>query len=206
MSVPHYLTRRGFESALSERGHYMDDLYYVAMYAAEKLLDKYKALSEKGERKEKELSKAVDEKIQTGLGVPMNTKSCLQGGHPGVKLLQELLLANSRVYTLTEHLRQMETEWERTPVGARSSDTIDEYQEGIIELRAELAALCVMRGQARRTIREVQDPTQRSFLEHRYYFGKSIRETIQAMNYSESSVYNIQRKAVKSFCKIYSKS
>lgn len=68
MSVPHYLTRRGFESALSERGHYMDDLYYVAMYAAEKLLDKYKALSEKGERKEKELGKAVDEDDRMVIG------------------------------------------------------------------------------------------------------------------------------------------
>lgn len=136
----------------------------------------------------------------------MNPKSCLKGGHPGQKLLQELLIANSRVRTLTEHLRQMEVEWERTPVGARSSDTIDEYQKGIIELRTEWAALCVMRGQARRTIREVQDLTQRSFLEYRYYFGKSMRETMRSMSYSESRMYVIQKQSVKSFCKIYAKS
>jgi hypothetical protein len=52
---------------------------------------------------------------------------------------------------------------------------------------------------------KVPNDIERTFLENRYYFGMSMKEVIESMNYSEARIYAIQRNAVKSFCQVFSK-
>lgn len=52
------MTRQGFETALIARGHHMDELYKVVMYAADVMLKQYEDKREDLESYETELEKA----------------------------------------------------------------------------------------------------------------------------------------------------
>lgn len=130
-------------------------------------------------------------------------RSCTGSKHPGVRKLQRLLNSRRRMKDIEAHLQRLEAEAQdersNTPeqqlnLKTAQNDLTEEFRI-LSKERYELWAL----------ICKIPNGIERTFLENRYYFGMSMKEVIESMNYSEARIYAIQRNAVKSFCQVFSK-
>lgn len=130
-------------------------------------------------------------------------RSCTGSKHPGVRKLQRLLNSRRRMKVIEAHLQQLETEAQdersNTPEQQLNLKTAQN------DLTEEFRILSKERHELWTHICKVPNDVERTFLENRYYFGMSMKEVIESMNYSEARIYAIQRNAVKSFCQVFSK-
>lgn len=123
--------------------------------------------------------------------------------HPGVRKLQRLLNSRRRMKDIEAHLQRLEVEAQdersNTPEQQLNLKTAQN------DLTEEFRILSKERYELWTHICKVPNDVERTFLENRYYFGMSMKEVIESMNYSEARIYAIQRNAVKSFCQVFSK-
>lgn len=130
-------------------------------------------------------------------------RSCTGSKHPGVRKLQRLLNSRRRMKDIEAHLQRLETEAQdersNTPEQQLNLKTAQN------DLTEEFRILSKERYELWTHICKVPNDVERTFLENRYYFGMSMKEVIESMNYSEARIYAIQRNAVKSFCQVFSK-
>lgn len=130
-------------------------------------------------------------------------RSCTGSKHPGVRKLQRLLNSRRRMKDIEEHLQRLEAEAQdersNTPEQQLNLNTAQN------DLTEEFRILSKERYELWTHICKVPNDVERTFLENRYYFGMSMKEVIESMNYSEARIYAIQRNAVKSFCQVFSK-
>lgn len=130
-------------------------------------------------------------------------RSCTGGKHPGVRKLQRLLNSRRRMKDIEAHLQRLEAEAQdersNTPEQQLNLKTAQN------DLTEEFRILSKERYELWTRICKVPNDVERTFLENRYYFGMSMKEVIESMNYSEARIYAIQRNAVKSFCQVFSK-
>lgn len=130
-------------------------------------------------------------------------RSCTGSKHPGVRKLQRLLNSRRRMKDIEAHLQRLEAEAQdersNTPEQQLNLKTAQN------DLTEEFRILSKERYELWTQICKVPNDVERTFLENRYYFGMSMKEVIESMNYSEARIYAIQRNAVKSFCQVFSK-
>lgn len=130
-------------------------------------------------------------------------RSCTGSKHPGVRKLQRLLNSRRRMKDIEAHLQRLEAEAQdersNTPEQQLNLNTAQN------DLTEEFRVLSKERYELWTHICKVPNDVERTFLENRYYFGMSMKEVIESMNYSEARIYAIQRNAVKSFCQVFSK-
>lgn len=130
-------------------------------------------------------------------------RSCTGSKHPGVRKLQRLLNSRRRMKDIEAHLQRLEAEAQderaNTPEQQLNLKTAQN------DLTEEFRILSKERYELWTHICKVPNDVERTFLENRYYFGMSMKEVIESMNYSEARIYAIQRNAVKSFCQVFSK-
>lgn len=130
-------------------------------------------------------------------------RSCTGSKHPGVRKLQRLLNSRRRMKDIEAHLQRLEAEAQdersNTPEQQLNLKTAQN------DLTEEFRILSKERYELWTHICKVPNDVERTFLENRYYFGMSVKEVIESMNYSEARIYAIQRNAVKSFCQVFSK-
>lgn len=130
-------------------------------------------------------------------------RSCTGSKHPGVRKLQRLLNSRRRMKDIEAHLQRLEAEAQdersNTPEQQLNLNTAQN------DLTEEFRILSKERYELWAHICKVSNDVERTFLENRYYFGMSMKEVIESMNYSEARIYAIQRNAVKSFCQVFSK-
>ncbi len=130
-------------------------------------------------------------------------RSCTGSKHPGVRKLQRLLNSRRRMKDIEAHLQRLEAEAQdersNTPEQQLNLKTAQN------DLTEEFRVLSKERYELWTHICKVPNDVERTFLENRYYFGMSMKEVIESMNYSEARIYAIQRNAVKSFCQVFSK-
>ncbi len=130
-------------------------------------------------------------------------RSCTGSKHPGVRKLQRLLNSRRRMKDIEAHLQRLEAEAQdersNTPEQQLNLKTAQN------DLTEEFRVLSKERYELWTHICKVPNDVERTFLENRYYFGMSMKEVIENMNYSEARIYAIQRNAVKSFCQVFSK-
>lgn len=130
-------------------------------------------------------------------------RSCTGGKHPGVRKLQRLLNSRRRMKDIEAHLQRLEAEAQdersNTPEQQLNLKTAQN------DLTEEFRILSKERYELWTLICKIPNDVERTFLENRYYFGISMKEVIESMNYSEARIYAIQRNAVKSFCQVFSK-
>lgn len=130
-------------------------------------------------------------------------RSCTGSKHPGVRKLQRLLNSRRRMKDIEAHLHRLEAEAQEersnTPEQQLNLKTAQN------DLTEEFRILSKERYELWTRICKVPNDIERTFLENRYYFGMSMKEVIESMNYSEARIYAIQRNAVKSFCQVFSK-
>lgn len=130
-------------------------------------------------------------------------RSCTGSKHPGVRKLQRLLNSRRRMKDIEAHLQRLEAEAQdersNTPEQQLNLKTAQN------DLTEEFRTLSKERYELWTHICKVPNDVERTFLENRYYFGMSMKEVIESMNYSEARIYAIQRNAVKSFCQVFSK-
>lgn len=130
-------------------------------------------------------------------------RSCTGSKHPGVRKLQRLLNSRRRMKDIEAHLQRLEAEAQdersNTPEQQLNLNTAQN------DLTEEFRILSKERYELWTHICKVPNDVERTFLENRYYFGMSMKEVIESMNYSEARIYAIQRNAVKSFCQVFSK-
>ncbi|WP_308511679.1 DUF1492 domain-containing protein [uncultured Veillonella sp.] len=130
-------------------------------------------------------------------------RSCTGSKHPGVRKLQRLLNSRRRMKDIEAHLQRLEAEAQdersNTPEQQLNLKTAQN------DLTEEFRILSKERYELWTHICKVPNDVERTFLENRYYFGMSMKEVIDSMNYSEARIYAIQRNAVKSFCQVFSK-
>lgn len=130
-------------------------------------------------------------------------RSCIGSKHPGVRKLQRLLNSRRRMKDIESHLQRLEAEAQdeksNTPEQQLNLNTAQN------DLTEEFRILSKERYELWTHICKVPNDVERTFLENRYYFGMSMKEVIESMNYSEARIYAIQRNAVKSFCQVFSK-
>lgn len=130
-------------------------------------------------------------------------RSCTGSKHPGVRKLQRLLNSRRRMKDIEAHLQRLEAEAQdersNTPEQQLNLKTAQN------DLTEEFRILSKERYELWTRICKVPNDVERTFLENRYYFGMSMKEVIESMNYSEARIYAIQRNAVKSFCQVFSK-
>lgn len=130
-------------------------------------------------------------------------RSCTGSKHPGVRKLQRLLNSRRRMKDIEAHLQRLEAEAQdersNTPEQQLNLKTAQN------DLTDEFRILSKERYELWTHICKVPNDVERTFLENRYYFGMSMKEVIESMNYSEARIYAIQRNAVKSFCQVFSK-
>nr|DAV32245.1 MAG TPA: Protein of unknown function (DUF1492) [Caudoviricetes sp.] len=130
-------------------------------------------------------------------------RSCTGSKHPGVRKLQRLLNSRRRMKDIEAHLQRLEAEAQEersnTPEQQLNLKTAQN------DLTEEFRILSKERYELWTHICKVPNDVERTFLENRYYFGMSMKEVIESMNYSEARIYAIQRNAVKSFCQVFSK-
>lgn len=130
-------------------------------------------------------------------------RSCTGSKHPGVRKLQRLLNSRRRMKAIEAHLQRLEAEAQdersNTPEQQLNLKTAQN------DLTEEFRILSKERYGLWTHICKVPNDVERTFLENRYYFGMSMKEVIESMNYSEARIYAIQRNAVKSFCQVFSK-
>lgn len=130
-------------------------------------------------------------------------RSCTGSKHPGVRKLQRLLNSRRRMKDIEAHLQRLEDEAQdersNTPEQQLNLNTAQN------DLTEEFRVLSKERYELWTHICKVPNDVERTFLENRYYFGMSMKEVIESMNYSEARIYAIQRNAVKSFCQVFSK-
>lgn len=130
-------------------------------------------------------------------------RSCTGSKHPGVRKLQRLLNSRRRMKDIEAHLQRLEAEAQdersNTPEQQLNLKTAQN------DLTEEFRILSKERYELWTHICKVPNDIERTFLENRYYFGMSMKEVIESMNYSEARIYAIQRNAVKSFCQVFSK-
>lgn len=130
-------------------------------------------------------------------------RSCTGSKHPGVRKLQRLLNSRRRMKDIEAHLQRLEAEAQEersnTPEQQLNLKTAQN------DLAEEFRTLSKERYELWTHICKVPNDVERTFLENRYYFGMSMKEVIESMNYSEARIYAIQRNAVKSFCQVFSK-
>lgn len=130
-------------------------------------------------------------------------RSCTGSKHPGVRKLQRLLNSRRRMKDIEAHLQRLEVEAQdersNTPEQQLNLKTAQN------DLTEEFRILSKERYELWTHICKVPNDVERTFLENRYYFGMSMKEVIESMNYSEARIYAIQRNAVKSFCQVFSK-
>lgn len=130
-------------------------------------------------------------------------RSCTGSKHPGVRKLQRLLNSRRRMKDIEAHLQRLEAEAQdersNTPEQQLNLNTAQN------DLTEEFRILSKERYELWTHICNVPNDVERTFLENRYYFGMSMKEVIESMNYSEARIYAIQRNAVKSFCQVFSK-
>ena len=128
---------------------------------------------------------------------------CTGSKHPGVRKLQRLLNSRRRMKDIEAHLQRLEAEAQdersNTPEQQLNLKTAQN------DLTEEFRILSKERYELWTHICKVPNDVERTFLENRYYFGMSVKEVIESMNYSEARIYAIQRNAVKSFCQVFSK-
>ena len=133
----------------------------------------------------------------------MSRSSCTGSTHPGVRKLQRLLNSRRRMKDIEAHLQRLEAEAQdeqsNTPEQQLNLKTAQN------DLTEEFRILSKERYELWTHICRVTNDVERTFLENRYYFGMSMKEVIESMNYSEARIYAIQRNAVKSFCQVFSK-
>lgn len=129
--------------------------------------------------------------------------SCTGSKHPGIRKLQRLLNSRRRMKDIEAHLQRLEAEAQdersNTPEQQLNLKTAQN------DLTEEFRILSKERYELWTHICKVPNDVERTFLENRYYFGMSMKEVIESMNYSEARIYAIQRNAVKSFCQVFSK-
>lgn len=130
-------------------------------------------------------------------------RSCTGSKHPGVRKLQRLLNSRRRMKDIESHLQRLEVEAQdersNTPEQQLNLKTAQN------DLTEEFRILSKERYELWAHICKVPNDVERTFLENRYYFGMSMKEVIESMNYSEARIYAIQLNAVKSFCQVFSK-
>lgn len=130
-------------------------------------------------------------------------RSCTGSKRPGVRKLQRLLNSRRRMKDIEAHLQRLEAEAQdersNTPEQQLNLKTAQN------DLTEEFRILSKERYELWTHICKVPNDVERTFLENRYYFGMSMKEVIESMNYSEARIYAIQRNAVKSFCQVFSK-
>lgn len=130
-------------------------------------------------------------------------RSCTGSKHPGVRKLQRLLNSRRRMKDIEAHLHRLEAEAQEersnTPEQQLNLKTAQN------DLADEFRTLSKERHELWTQICKIPNDIERTFLENRYYFGMSMKEVIESMNYSEARIYAIQRNAVKSFCQVFSK-
>lgn len=130
-------------------------------------------------------------------------RSCTGSKHPGVRKLQRLLNSRRRMKDIEAHLQRLEAEAQdersNTPEQQLNLKTAQN------DLTEEFRILSKERYELWTHICKVPNDIERTFLENRYYFGMSMKEVIESMNYSEARIYAIQRNAVKSFRQVFSK-
>lgn len=130
-------------------------------------------------------------------------RSCTGSKHPGVRKLQRLLNSRRRMKDIEAHLQRLEAEAQdersNTPEQQLNLKTAQN------DLTEEFRILSKERYELWTHICKVPNDVERTFLENKYYFGMSMKEVIESMNYSEARIYAIQRNAVKSFCQVFSK-
>lgn len=130
-------------------------------------------------------------------------RSCTGSKHPGVRKLQRLLNSRRRMKDIEAHLHRLEAEAQEersnTPEQQLNLKTAQN------DLAEEFRTLSKERYELWTQICKIPNDIERTFLENRYYFGMSMKEVIESMNYSEARIYAIQRNAVKSFCQVFSK-
>lgn len=130
-------------------------------------------------------------------------RSCTGSKHTGVRKLQRLLNSRRRMKDIEAHLQRLEAEAQdersNTPEQQLNLKTAQN------DLTEEFRILSKERYELWTHICKVPNDVERTFLENRYYFGMSMKEVIESMNYSEARIYAIQRNAVKSFCQVFSK-
>lgn len=130
-------------------------------------------------------------------------RSCTGSKHPGVRKLQRLLNSRRRMKDIEAHLQRLEAEAQEERSNTPEQQlNLNTAQNDLIE---EFRILSKERYELWTHICKVPNDVERTFLENRYYFGMSMKEVIESMNYSEARIYAIQRNAVKSFCQVFSK-
>lgn len=130
-------------------------------------------------------------------------RSCTGSKHPGVRKLQRLLNSRRRMKDIEAHLQRLEAEAQDE--GSNTPEQQLNLKTAQNDLTEEFRILSKERYELWTHICKVPNDVERTFLENRYYFGMSMKEVIESMNYSEARIYAIQRNAVKSFCQVFSK-